>query len=553
MGMQKMRNIEINKMLVFLFVMCGMNLPIFADEPVKHVIVVGVDAMSPDGIRNANTPNIDYLIKNGSSTMQARAVLPTDSKPNWASMIMGAGPEQHGITSNGWKRDDHILPPLTTGLEDIFPTIFGVIREQMPSAEIGAIYDMGGFGRLFEKSAVNYDIHGKDEQHTAELAATYIKTKKPFFTFIQLDHVDHEGHKSGHGSTHFYEAVTNADSLIGQIFQAAEKANMLENGLFIVAADHGGYGHGHGGEMIEAIEIPLILFGKNVKKGHSINHAVNVYDNAATVAFALGVEPPFAWIGRPIKSSFLGHPDPVGKKLNTRIASPVISPPQNFYDPPGGFFLDASPTVKIESDIKGADIFYTLDGTAPTKNSLKYEKSFRLEKSTVVLAKVFKGENVKSLTSKVHFRILKSNDKNGIHYSYFEGKNWSALPVFADITPVKTGKAFQFRLDVVERRVSPFGILFNSYLKVENTGEYKFYTYSDDGSKLFIDGEKVVDNDGDHGTRERSGVVSLDKGMHQITVQYFNGGGGAWLDIFYRGPGIIKQIIPPELLYLDQN
>jgi len=37
------------------------------------------------------------------------------SSPNWASMLMGAGPEQRGITSNRWELDEHRLTPQTHG------------------------------------------------------------------------------------------------------------------------------------------------------------------------------------------------------------------------------------------------------------------------------------------------------------------------------------------------------------------------------------------------------------------------------------------------------
>src|SRR5210317_164811 len=113
-----------------------------------HVILIGVDAMSPDGIVNAETPVLDNLMQNGAYTLNARGVLPTSSSTNWASMVSGAGPEQHGVTSNGWERDDYTLPPVITGTEDIFPTIFGVAREQRSDLEMGAIYTWSGFGRL---------------------------------------------------------------------------------------------------------------------------------------------------------------------------------------------------------------------------------------------------------------------------------------------------------------------------------------------------------------------------------------------------------------------
>ena len=142
---------------------------------IEHVIIIGVDGLSPDGIHNAATPNINKLIENGSVKWNVRTVLPTSSSPNWASMIMGAGPEQHGITDNDWERQEHSLPPVVMNEEGIFPTIFGVIRNSKQAAEIGAVYHWGGFGRLFEKKAVNYDRHFSTEDSTAKDFSDYLQ------------------------------------------------------------------------------------------------------------------------------------------------------------------------------------------------------------------------------------------------------------------------------------------------------------------------------------------------------------------------------------------
>ena len=184
--------------------------------------------MSPDGIANSPTPIIDSIMEQGSYTMTARGVLPTSSSPNWKSMISGSDTEHHGVTSNKWEHDKFILPATNTGVEDIYPTIFGVLREQRPEAKIGAIYDWKGFGRLVEQSALDYDSYlatGKeqlDEDETTQLAIDYIKNEKPDFLFIHLDHVDHAGHQHNHGSSQYNEAVTKADSLIGSILQASK-------------------------------------------------------------------------------------------------------------------------------------------------------------------------------------------------------------------------------------------------------------------------------------------------------------------------------------------
>ncbi|MGB5498374.1 MAG: alkaline phosphatase family protein [Maribacter sp.] len=517
---------------------------------VKHVVVIGVDAMSPDGIVNANTPVMDDIMKNGSYTLNARGVLPTSSSTNWASMVSGAGPEQHGVTSNGWERDDRTITPITTGMENIFPTIFGVLREQRPEMEIGAIYTWEGFGRLIERSALSYDKTKPSDELTLKKAVGYIKEKKPDFLFIHFDDVDHVGHETGHKTPQFYDAVATVDKQIGEIIQATKDAGIFNETVFIVSADHGGIGYGHGGETLDELEIPFLLYGKGIKKGYLIKNKVYTYDNAATVASLLEVSQPYAWIGKPVKSAFEGSPEPALGSQKVLIAAPVIHPKPNLYNPAGGLYVDDTPNIKIEAN-NNAEIRYTFDGSVPSKSSELYTGPFKLSKSAVLMAKAFLGAQKESNVSNAYFRLVDKDSKNGVRYTYYEGDNWKFLPVFENLTPLKQGKNYEFRIDDINQRENQFGIQFISSLKIETEGEYRFYLNSDDGSKLYIDEELVVDNDGGHGTIERMGSISLNVGMHKIKVDYHNQAGGAWLDAFYKGPGIPKQIIPANMLYLE--
>ena len=277
---------------------------------IEHVIIIGFDGLSPDGIRKAETPVLHQMISNGAVNWKVRTVLPSSSSPNWASMIMGAGPEQHGVLDNDWQRDTHSLPPIVKGEEGIFPTIFGVVRHQYPQAETGAVYHWDDFGRLFEKKAVNYDKKFSTEDSTATDFISYIQQKKPLFSFVHFDHVDHAGHEYGHGTPQYYKAVAKADSLAGRILDAVKKAGIEKNTLVIVTADHGGKGKSHGGATPEEAEITMIFYGKDIKKGYAVQQQVYTYDLAATIAFALKIVPPYAWIGRPVKSAFEGFAEP---------------------------------------------------------------------------------------------------------------------------------------------------------------------------------------------------------------------------------------------------
>jgi predicted AlkP superfamily pyrophosphatase or phosphodiesterase len=277
---------------------------------IEHIIVIGIDGLSPDGVLHAKDPVMKRMISNGAVKRKVRTVLPSDSSPNWASMISGAGPEQHGVRDNDWERDKHSLPPVVSGQEGIFPTIFGVIHSARPGAEIGAVYNWSGFGRLFEKNAVNYDTTFSSADATVACFVRYLSEKKPVFSFVHMDHVDHAGHEFGHGSDAYYQAVSNADSLIGKILNTVEKSGMAGNTLIIVTADHGGKGRGHGGATPQEAEITTIYYGKGVKKGYEIRQPVYTYDLAATIAFCFGITPPYAWIGRPTKSAFEGFAEP---------------------------------------------------------------------------------------------------------------------------------------------------------------------------------------------------------------------------------------------------
>lgn len=69
-------------------------------------------------------------------------------------------------------------------------------------------------------------------------------------------------------------------------------------------------------------------------------------------------------------------------------------------------------------------------------------------------------------------------------------------------------------------------------LDVATAATYTFKLNSDDGSLLFIDGLKVVNNDGNHGALLKSGSVNLSEGSHTVELQYYEGNGPAVLQLF---------------------
>lgn len=135
----------------------------------------------------------------------------------------------------------------------------------------------------------------------------------------------------------------------------------------------------------------------------------------------------------------------------------------------------------------------------------------------------------------------------GLNVKYYEG-TWTALPDFDILTPIFEDVA-SVPTPSIRNRDDNYALRFTGYIAIVAPGTYTFYTNSDDGSKLYINDILVVDNDGLHGTRERSGAAALPAGRAKIVVDFFEATGGSLLQASYQGPGITKQIIPVNVLF----
>jgi hexosaminidase len=80
-------------------------------------------------------------------------------------------------------------------------------------------------------------------------------------------------------------------------------------------------------------------------------------------------------------------------------------------------------------------------------------------------------------------------------------------------------------------RAEHWGARLTGYVRVPADGVWTFRLTSDDGSRLWIGEQLLVDGDGPHTAQERGGAVALRAGWHPIRVDYFQAGGGAALSL----------------------
>jgi hypothetical protein len=77
------------------------------------------------------------------------------------------------------------------------------------------------------------------------------------------------------------------------------------------------------------------------------------------------------------------------------------------------------------------------------------------------------------------------------------------------------------------------------------TETYTFYTNTDDGARLWIDGQQLVDAWVDQGTTEHKGTIDLMAGnTYSVVMEYYENGGGAVAELRWSSPSTPKDLIP---------
>lgn len=253
----------------------------------SHIVVIGVDGAG-GWFKDAETPNFDKIFENGAITYNALSSKPTISAECWGSMLIGVGPEVHKLTN----RRVSILPynPWSK-----FPTVFRRIRKAYPTAELGSYCDWNPINKGIVEKFLSVNKKTAKDKELTPYVCDYIREKKPNFLFIHFDSVDGAGHGNGYGTPEHIRAISEVDKLIGDVYSAVVNANILEDTLFMVIADHGGTNDGtgkgsHGGWTDEEKYVTFAAIGKGINKTEL--EEMNIRDLAAIILYAMGIEIP---------------------------------------------------------------------------------------------------------------------------------------------------------------------------------------------------------------------------------------------------------------------
>lgn len=212
------------------------------------------------------------------------------------------------------------------------------------------------------------------------------------------------------------------------------------------------------------------------------------------------------------------------------------------------------PTVSMSCATPDAVLRYTLDGTPTTDKSQAYAQPIALNEARTVRVRAFKPGLLASpedtAVIKLHTLMpslsMYRQPQQGLNVEVVQTSQYSVQALqYASI--LKRGVAINFDLDPLCKE-EKCGMIWKGYLFVPETRGYQFFLESDDGSQLELDGQVVVNNDGDHGMEEKTGNAYLQQGWHQLRLVYFNSGGGSGLKVQYAPMGGVREPLPAQAL-----
>ena len=254
----------------------------------NKVVLISIDGMRPDGVKNCGNPYVEELMKKGSYTFDARTVFPSVTLPCHMSMFHSVTPVRHGITTN-------IYTPPVRPVEGLFEVIKG-------AGGVSAMYygwePLRDISRPASLKAAEY-INAYSFEHTdamlTDSALSYIKKAKPDFVFLYMVETDEKGgHDQGWMSEGYLEVINDAINNVKRVIEEAGDEYTV-----IVTADHGGHDRAHGTDMPEDMTIPMFFCGKEFAPGQEL-HGVSILDLAPTIANIMSLSVPREWEGKSI-------------------------------------------------------------------------------------------------------------------------------------------------------------------------------------------------------------------------------------------------------------
>jgi membrane-anchored protein YejM (alkaline phosphatase superfamily) len=278
-------------------------------DPVGRVVLVILDGLRADAIDTYALPNLIRLRRAAAFTTEATTIEPSVTWAAMTSLMTGVSPAMHGVVS-----DTIQLPRPRTELHPL-PSLLA--EHGLPSTAM-----LASIPRLFKAVAAligrrlgvgDLRFAGTGAEEILSSARDRLDDQRRGLIFLHWPDADRAGHDFGWMTTQYQRAAIDLDRSLGRLLDVIDLDNDPDT-LLIALADHGGGGvdpRDHMTDHRHDRTIPMCFAGPRVVPG-DLGPGLSLLDVPPTILWALGIERPSNYDGRPLSHLLRRTPPVVG-------------------------------------------------------------------------------------------------------------------------------------------------------------------------------------------------------------------------------------------------
>lgn len=242
-----------------------------AARPADHVVIVMLDGVRPDALREASTPHLDALAEAGTVYWQASAPYPSQTRVSFVTLPTGSWPARHGIVGGDeiltgeWEtvevdsgepeKFQHLVEVPTMfeeasahGLTSLYAALKGY---ELVGAR-GATWTINGKNTIRKEwYATRYDDEVSGSRALAlwdklaisrdllDQATKLVRENRPNLVVLNLGSADYAAHTWGPHSPEYRTAIEVMDALVGRLLATLDEIGMRGRTAIVVSSDHG--------------------------------------------------------------------------------------------------------------------------------------------------------------------------------------------------------------------------------------------------------------------------------------------------------------------------
>ncbi len=245
----------------------------------------------------------------------------------------------------------------------------------------------------------------------------------------------------------------------------------------------------------------------------------------------------------------------VGGQYNLTVYGLGAFLPTPTIQPDGGYFTNQV-TVSFSDTRAGISFYYTTDGTSPTTNSTLYTGPFSVSSSSIVQVIAGLGNALSGIASADFINSATAGSGLGLMGAYYSGQVGTFVP---PPTLVRTDAVVNFNWSgaAPDPSINPtnFSVNWTGSVQPQYTEPYTFYTLSDSGARLWINGQLLINDWSNQTPHQASATIPMvAQQIYNIQMEYYYDGTGEDVaQLSWSSPSTALGIIPQSQLYPVSN